>query len=97
MMRRVLSGSLPALCTPILLLPYSPSLPASHHMPAYQERLCAGQTHQCLWETSSLGLPGGPDGKESTCNVREWDSIPELWTEEPGGLQSMRLQRVGHD
>ena len=20
-----------------------------------------------------------------------------LWTEEPGGLQSMRLQRVGHD
>ena len=38
-------------------------------MPAYQERLCAGQTHQCLWETSSLGLPGGPDGKESTCNA----------------------------
>ena len=33
---------------------------------------------------------------------REWQPTPILrlenpWTEEPGGLQSMGLQRVGHD
>ena len=28
------------------------------------------------------------------CRILAW-KIP--WTEEPGGLQSMRLQRVGHD
>ena len=34
---------------------------------------------------------------------RAWHSTPvflpgeSLWTEEPGGLQSMGLQRVGHD
>jgi len=57
-----------------------------------------------------LGFPGGSDGKESTCNVGDLGSIPGLerppplflpgespWTEEPGGLQSMGLQRVGHD
>ena len=57
-----------------------------------------------------LGFPGGSDGKESTCNVGDLGSIPGLgrppplflpgespWTEEPGRLQSMGLQRVGHD
>jgi len=33
---------------------------------------------------------------------REWQSTPVFawripWTEEPGGLQSVRSQRVGHD
>jgi len=60
-----------------------------------------------------LGNPytGGSDGKESACNsgdpasplekgmatyfsILAWE-IP--WTEEPGGLQSMRSQRVRHD
>ena len=58
-----------------------------------------------------MGFPGGSFSKDSDCNflVREdplekgmathcsilaW-RIP--WTEEPGGLQSMELQSVGHD
>ena len=56
---------------------------------------------------------GGSDGKESTCNARDlgWESPLEKgtathssilswrikWTDEPGGLQSMRSQRVRHD
>ena len=41
---------------------------------------------------------GGEDpleeGTATHCSVLAW-RIP--WTEEPGGLQSMGLQRVGHD
>ena len=60
-----------------------------------------------------LDFPGGSDGKESTCNEGDLGLIPGLgrspgegmaahssilaWTEEPGGLQSMRSQRVKHD
>ena len=55
-----------------------------------------------------LGFPGGSDSKESTCNAGDPGSIPGLgrsfgegdgipWTEEPGGLQSMESQRVGHN
>ena len=33
-------------------------------------------------------------GMASHSSILAW-RIP--WTEEPGGLQSMRLQRVGHD
>ena len=57
-----------------------------------------------------LSFPGGSDGKEFTCNVGDLGSIPGLgrcphssilawriqWTEEPGRLQSMGSQRVGH-
>ena len=66
---------------------------------------------------TSMGFPGGSDGKESTCmqetqvqslgredplekgmtthsSILVW-RIP--WTEEPVRLQSMRLQKVGHD
>ena len=64
------------------------------------------------------GFPGGSDGKESACNVKDPGSIPGSgrfpwtrkwqptpvflpgkipWTEEPGELQSMRLQRVRHN
>ena len=62
-------------------------------------------------------VPGGSDGKESTCNAGDLGSIPGsgrfpgegngnllqysclgiLWTEVPGGPQSMGSQRVGHD
>ena len=60
-----------------------------------------------------LLLPGGSDGKESACSAgdlgwedpwrREWEPTAVFlpgkmpWTEKPGGLQSMRSQRVGHD
>ena len=74
-----------------------------------------------MWDkgelTLNLGLPGGSDGNESTCNAGDPGLIPGsgrspgegngyplqdscweiLWTEEPGGLQSMGSQRVGHD
>ena len=36
--------------------------------------------------------PGGGHG-----NILECSSWRILWTEEPGGLQSIGLQRVGHD
>ena len=56
-----------------------------------------------------MGFPGSSAGKD--CNAEDpkipWrmDSLPtsvflpgkSLWTEEPGGLQSMGSQRVGHD
>ena len=63
-------------------------------------------------QLSIMGFPCGSAGKESTCNVGDLGLIPGLgqspgegngyplenpWTEEPGGLQSMGLQRVGHD
>ena len=42
---------------------------------------------------SGLGRsPGGGNGNHSS--ILAWE-IP--WTEEPGGLESMGLQRVGHD
>ena len=55
-----------------------------------------------------MGLPGGSNGEESACNVRDPGSVPgsgrspgegngNPWTEESGGLQSMGSQRVRHD
>ena len=58
-----------------------------------------------------VGFPGDSDGKESTCSTGDLVSAHGLgrypgegilawripWTEEPGGLWSMRLQRVGQD
>ena len=49
------------------------------------------------WNAGDLGsIPGDPLEKEMATHssLLAWE-IP--WTEEPGGLQSMRLQRVGHD
>ena len=46
-----------------------------------------------------LGFPSGSDSKESACNTGDHSSILAWripWTEEPGGLQSMGSQRVGH-
>ena len=61
----------------------------------------------------NYGLSGDSDGKESTCNAGDLGGEDPLekemathssvfaWkiprTEEPSGLQSMGLQRVGHD
>ena len=57
-------------------------------------------------------FPGGSDGKESARSAGDVDqedlekgmathsSVPARripWTEEPGGIQSMGLPRVGHD
>ena len=62
---------------------------------------------------NSLGFPSSWDGKESASNAgdlgwkmpwrRAWQPTPVFlhgespWTEEPGGLQSMGLQRVRHN
>ena len=62
------------------------------------------------------GSPGCSDGKESTCNTKDWvqslgqeDSLEKgmathssilawriPWTDEPGWLQSIGFQKVGH-
>ena len=43
----------------------------------------------------SLSQEDSPEKEMAThSSILAWE-IP--WTEEPGGLQSMRLQRVGHD
>ena len=42
----------------------------------------------------SLGQEGSLEkGMATHCSILAWN-VP--WTEEPGGLQSMKLQRVGH-
>ena len=59
---------------------------------------------------TSLDFPGGSDSKASVYNAGDPGSIPGSgrspastlawkipWTEEPGRLQSMGSQRVGHD
>ena len=50
-----------------------------------------------MWETWVLSL-GWEDpleeGMETRTSILAW-RIP--WTEEPGGLQSMGSQRIGHD
>ena len=48
-----------------------------------------------MWETQlqSLGREDSPK-KEMATSILAWEI---LWTEEPGGLQSMGSQRVGHD
>jgi len=61
-----------------------------------------------VWIYQILDFPGGSDGKESTWVQevswrRKWPLTlvflhgESPWTEEPGGLQCMGLQRVGHD
>ena len=60
--------------------------------------------------TMTKDFPGGSDGKASAYNAGDLGSIPGSgrspgeengnplpWMEEPGRLQSMGLQRVGHD
>ena len=62
-----------------------------------------------LFGCHNLGFPGGSNGKESACNVGDPGLIPGSgrspgeenglipWIEDPGGLQSMGLQRVRHN
>ena len=46
-------------------------------------------------QVQSLGQEDPPEkGMATQSSILAW-RIP--WTEEPGGLQSMGLQRVGHD
>ena len=52
------------------------------NLPTMQET----QVLSLVWEDSL--------GKEEFSSILAW-RIP--WTEEPGGLQSIELQRVGHD
>ena len=54
---------------------------------------------ESIYNAGDLGLipglwrcPGEGNG-----NPRQYPSLGNPWTEEPGGLQSMRSQRVGHD
>ena len=44
-------------------------------------------------QLQSLGREDSPK-KEMATSILAWEI---LWTEEPGGLQSMGSQRVGHD
>ena len=66
------------------------------HSPAY----LVAQTVKCLptmWETrvQSLGQEDLLEKEMATySSILAW-KIP--WMEEPGGLQSMGLQKVGHD
>ena len=46
----------------------------------------------CIFVTPSLPIP--EEEMATRSSILAWE-MP--WTEEPGGLQSMRLQRVGHD
>ena len=54
--------------------------------------------YQCRRHNMQIGSLGGEDpleeGVATHTSILAW-RIP--WTEEPGGLQSMGLQRVGHD
>ena len=62
---------------------------------------------------TTVGFPGGSDGKGPACNAGNPGSIPESpekemathpsiltqkipWTDEPGRLQSIESQKVGH-
>ena len=65
----------------------------------------------CLYHHLSIwGFPGGLSGKESACQCRRprfnpwvWTTHSSIlareipWTEEPGGLQSGVIRRVGYD
>ena len=57
----------------------------------------SGRESACQWESKVPSL-GGEDPLEKEMathsSILAWE-IP--WTEEPSGLQSMRLQRVGQD
>ena len=61
------------------------------------------EEYSILWYTTSLGFPGGSDGKESACNAgdpglildreipwrREWQHTPVFSPEESHGQRSL--------
>ena len=52
-------------------------------------------TNAETWETSILGSGRFPGGRHG--NPFQYSCLGNLWTEEPGGLQSIGSQRVRHD
>ena len=87
--------------------------PLSCDMPPLPPSSGSGDQMHALWPHCPSWIPGGSDGKESACSagglggedalekgmaghcgILAW-RIP--WTEDPGGLQSVGSQRVGHD
>ena len=55
-------------------------------------------TCQCKRSGDTVSTPGWEDPLEKEMATRSSSFAWEIpWTEEPGGLQSMELQRVGHD
>ena len=52
------------------------------------------QEMQKMWVQSLGGEDPLEEGMATHCRILAW-RIP--WTEEPGGLQSIGSQRVGHD
>ena len=76
-----------------------------HHWPVFSK-------YFLIWVLYCGTFSGGSDGKNSPTNARNLGSVPWLgrfpaewhgnplqypWTEEPGRLQTMRSQRVGHN
>ena len=50
-----------------------------------------------MWETGVRSLVGKIPGRRARQPIPDFLSGESPWTEEPGGLQSMGSQRVGHD
>ena len=65
-------------------------------LPAVEARIlklwAIGESQQCF--SFDLKIDPLEKGKATHSSILAW-RIP--WTEEPGGLQSMELQRVGHN
>ena len=77
--------------------------------PIFELRMSSGLYYVCL----RMGFPSSSDSKASACNAGEPGQEDPLekematysnilawripWTEEPGRLQSMGSQRVGHN
>ena len=58
------------------------------------------QTVKCLpaMPETQVSIPGmGKSPGEGNSNPLQYSALELPWTEEPGGLQSMGSQRVGHD
>ena len=58
------------------------------------KNLLAMQEPQEMWVQSFIGEAPLEEGMATHSTILAW-RIP--WTEEPGGLQSIESQRVGHD
>ena len=57
---------------------------------------CALLQNQQLWTLRAwLGFPGGSDGKESTCNAGDLDSIPGLGRSLGGGHKPLQYSSLG--
>ena len=59
--------------------------------PRGKEPICQSRRHE-TWSLGGGRYPGGGCG-----NPLQYSCLENPWTEEPGGLQLLVLQRVGHD